>query len=101
MPQIQTRHTAPNEGKKSRRPRYREKEAGGKIRNFKIRNMSRQQRACMEAEIHTDTESRVKLTHVTAKRREMKAVCQMKGRESRKKCQGKAPRAGKVRGRRQ
>src|SRR6218665_2829004 len=107
MPQIQTRHTAPNEGKKSRRPRDREKEAGGKIRNFKIRNMSRHQRVCTEAEIHTDTdihrdtESRGRLTRLTAKRREMKAVCRMKGRESRKKCQGKAPRAGKVRGRRQ
>src|SRR6218665_3263914 len=105
MPQIQTRHTAPNERKKSRRPRDREKEAGGKIRNFKIRNMSRQQRACTEAEIHTDTdrhrdtESRERLTRLNAKRREeMKAVCRIKGRESRKKCQGKAPRAGKVKG---
>ena len=72
--QMQTRHTVPNEGKKSRRPRDREKEAGDKIRNFKIRNMSRQQRACTEAEIHTDTdrhrdtESRERLTRLNAKR---------------------------------
>src|SRR6218665_517732 len=111
MPQIQTWHTAPNEGKKSRRPRDREKEAGGKKRNFKIRNMSRQQSVCTEAERHTDrdrhrqtdrhrdTERRGRLT---AKRREeMKAVFRMKGRETRKKCQEKAPRTGKVRGRRQ
>src|SRR6218665_2151041 len=102
--QIQTRQTALNEGKKSRRPRDREEEAGGKIRNFKIRNMSRQQRVCTEAEIntdrHRDTESRERLTRLNAKRREeMKAVCRMKGRESRKKCQGKASRAGKVKGR--
>src|SRR6218665_3942620 len=67
--------------------------------------MSRQQRACTEAERHTDrdrhrdTERRGRST---AKRREeMKAVCRMKGRDSRKKCQEKAPSMGKVRGRRQ
>src|SRR6218665_2746514 len=80
MPQIQTRHTAPNEGKKLRRPRDREKEAEGKIRNFKIRNMSRQQRACTEAERRIDTDRQIdtqevrhrdteRMGRLTAKRR--------------------------------
>jgi len=48
--QLQTRHTAPNEGEQSRRPRDRKKEAGCKIRDVKIRNISREDRECREAE---------------------------------------------------
>jgi len=61
---------------KAKRP---EEEAGGDLRYFNIRNMSREERDCRETQTDTQsqTESRGRLT---AKRREeRKFVCQTKG----------------------